>query len=178
MNRSVQIAVGVGIAIIIGVISFQLYETSWKQVSVDEYYDKGGKVPGVVFPANPQMLGPLQINKDKYLLGENIFLMVKNLQPMDQGKVVFYTPENIKFSEFTFDGSKSEMFKSYFRPQLLLSLNLCEKEQLVGEWSAVFEGYESKKLHFEIVNEILPNSEYQYRECNIAYETEIRVPMP
>ena len=178
MNKSVGIATGVGIVIIAGVIIFQLSETKWLTSSVDEYYEKGGKVPGVVFPDNPQMLGPLQINKDKYLLGENIFLMVKNLKPMDKGKVLFYTPENIKFSEFTFDGSKTDMFKSYFRPQLLLGLNLCEKDQLVGKWSAVFEGYEESKLRFEIIDEILPNQEYQYRECNIAYEAEIRPPLP
>ena len=173
MNRSVQIAVGVGVVIIFAVIGLQLYETSWKQVSVDEYYEKGGKVPGVVYPDNPQMLGPLQINKDKYLLGENIFVIVKNLKPMDQGKILFYTPGDIKFSEFKFDGSKTEMFKTYFRPQLLLGLNLCEKEDLVGQWSVIFEGYEENKLRFEIVDEILPNQEYQYRDCNIAYEAEI-----
>ena len=48
MNRNVGIATGVGIAIIIGVIAFQVSNTMWDQVSVDEYYEKGGKVAGVV----------------------------------------------------------------------------------------------------------------------------------
>ena len=49
----------------------------WQQVSVEEYYEKGGKVSHVVYPDNPQILGPLQINKDKYLLGENVYVIIK-----------------------------------------------------------------------------------------------------
>ena len=48
-----------------------------QQVSVEEYYEKGGKVAHVVYPDNPQILGPLQINKDKYLLGENVYVNFK-----------------------------------------------------------------------------------------------------
>ena len=70
MNKNVGIATGIGIAIIVGVIIFQVDQTLWQQASVDEYYEKGGKVAHVVYPDNLQVLGPLQINKDKYLLGE------------------------------------------------------------------------------------------------------------
>ena len=69
MKKNVAIATGIGIAIIIGVIIFQVDQTLWQQVSVDEYYEKSGKVAHVVYPDNPQILGPLKINKDKYLLG-------------------------------------------------------------------------------------------------------------
>ena len=34
-------------------------------------------VAHVVYPDNPQILGPLQINKDKYLLGENVYVIYK-----------------------------------------------------------------------------------------------------
>ena len=59
MNRNVGIATGIGIAVIIGVIIFQVNETTWKQVSVEEYYEKGGRVAGVVHPDNPQILGSI-----------------------------------------------------------------------------------------------------------------------
>ena len=81
MKKSVGIATGIGISIIIGVIIFQISETMWEQVSIEEYYEKGGKVAGVVYPDNPQILGPLQINKDKYLLGENVYVILKDLRP-------------------------------------------------------------------------------------------------
>ena len=41
MNKNVGIATGVGIAIIAGVIIFQVSQTMWEQVSVEEYYEKG-----------------------------------------------------------------------------------------------------------------------------------------
>ena len=100
MNKSVGIATGVGIAIIVGVIIFQLSETMWLTSSVDEYYEKGGKVTSVVYPDNPQILGPLQINKDKYLLGENVYVTLTGLMPMDKGAVLFYTPGGVLYDEW------------------------------------------------------------------------------
>ena len=61
MNRNVGIAAGIGIVVIIGIIIFQISETMWEQSSVEEYYEKGGRVASVVYPDNPQILGPLQI---------------------------------------------------------------------------------------------------------------------
>ena len=92
MNRNVGIATGVGIAIIVGIIAFQINETSWEKVTVDEYYEKGGRVSSVVYPDNPQLLGPLQINKDKYLLGEHVYVILKDIRPQDQCTIDFFNP--------------------------------------------------------------------------------------
>ena len=79
MNRNVGIATAVGIAIIIGVIGFQINDTVYYVSTPEEYKKSMGtqSVAHVVYPDNPQLLGPLQINKDKYLLGENIFAVLK-----------------------------------------------------------------------------------------------------
>ena len=169
MNKSVGVATGIGIAIIIGVIVFQVNETMWEQVSVDEYYEKKGKVAGVVYPENPQILGPLQINKDKYLLGENVFVILKDLKPKDKGSVEFFTPNGILYESMGFDGKEKEFQKKYFKPQLLKSKQLCEKEQLVGTWTVMFRGYDMAKIYFEIMPEILPNSEQHYIDCSVSY---------
>ena len=169
MNKSVGIATGIGIAIIIGVIVFQVNETMWEQVSVDEYYEKKGKVAGVVYPENPQILGPLQINKDKYLLGENVFVILKDLKPKDKGSVEFFTPNGILYESMGFNGKEKEFQKKYFKPQLLKSKQLCEKEQLVGTWTVMFRGYDMAKIYFEIMPEILPNSEQHYVDCSVSY---------
>ena len=176
MNRNVGIATGVGIAIIIGVIAFQVSNTMWDQVSVDEYYEKGGKVAGVVHQDNPQILGPLQINKDKYLLGENVYVIIKDLRPQDKGTILFLTPENKIYEKWGFNGENKDYQKMYFKPQLLKSKNLCEKEQLIGEWTVMFEGYEMSKLYFKILPDILPNQEHQFEGCEIAYEIDITKP--
>ena len=173
MNRNVGIATGIGIAVIIGVVIFQVNETTWKQVSVEEYYEKGGKVAGVVYPDNPQVLGPLQINKDKYLLGENIYVILKDLRPQDKGTILFMTPKNVVYDEWGFNGEERDYQKKYFKPQLLKSKQLCEKEDLVGEWTVYFKGYEMSKLHFEVLEDTLPNQENQFVECAVAYEVDI-----
>ena len=169
MNKNVGIATGIGIAIIVGVIIFQVDQTMWQQVSVDEYYEKDGKVAHVVYPDNPQILGPLQINKDKYLLGEHVYVILTNLMPKDKGTVQFFTPNGILYEEIGFNGEVRDFQKKYFKPQLLKSKNLCEKEDLVGEWTVMFEGYDRAVLHFEMMPDILPNSEYQFVECSVAY---------
>jgi len=169
MNRNVGIATGVGIVIIIGVIIFQVNETMWQQSSVEEYYEKGGRVASVVYPDNPQILGPLQINKDKYLLGENVYVILTNLMPGDKGSVQFFTPNGVLYDEIGFNGEIRDSQKKYFKPQLLKSKNLCEKEDLIGQWTVMFKGYDRAVINFEMLPYILPNQEYQYVECNIAY---------
>ena len=164
MNRNVGIAAGIGIVVIIGIIIFQVSEPMWEQSSVEEYYEKGGKVTSVVYPDNPQILGPLQINKDKYLLGEHVYVILTNLMPGDKGTVQFFTPNGILYEEIGFNGEVRDSQKKYFKPQLLKSKNLCEKEDLVGEWTVMFKGYDRAALHFEILPDILPNSEYQFVE--------------
>jgi hypothetical protein len=169
MNRNVGIATAVGIAIIIGVIGFQVNQTMWEQVSVEEYYEKDGKVAGVVYPDNPQLLGPLQINKDKYLLGENIYVILRDLRPQDKGSVQFFTPGGVLYDIMGFDGNEKDYFKKYFKPQLLKSKGLCEKEDLIGEWTVMFKGYDLAKLHFEMLPDILPNQESHFDGCKVSY---------
>ena len=176
MNRNVGIAAAIGIVIIIGVIVYQISETTWKQVSVEEYYEKDGKVASVVYPDNPQILGPLQINKDKYLLGENVFVIVKDLRPQDNGAVQFFTPEGKLYDSMGFNGMEQDFQKKYFKPQLLKSKNLCEKEQLIGQWTVMFRGYEEAKLYFEVLPDILPNQESHFIECEVSYEIDIEKP--
>ncbi|MDC0203837.1 hypothetical protein OAJ88_02170, partial [Candidatus Nitrosopelagicus sp.] len=175
-NRNVGIATGIGIAIILGVIIFQINGTMWEQVSVDEYYEKGGKVAGVVHPDNPQLLGPLQINKDKYLLGENIYVIIKDLRPQDKGSVEFYTPGGVLYDTMGFNGEQQEFQKKYFKPQLLKSKNLCQKEDLTGQWTVMFRGYDMAVINFEMLPDVLPNQEGQYVGCTVAYEVDLLDP--
>ena len=102
MNKNVGIATAVGIAIIIGVIVFQINETTYQVSSPEEYKKAMGtqSVAHVVYPENPKFLGPLQINKDKYLLGENVYVILKDLRPQDNGTILFLTPENVIYEEW------------------------------------------------------------------------------
>ena len=172
MNKNVGIAVAVGIAVIIGVIGFQIYDSSYQKSTVEEYYDDQTKaddktVKHVVYPENPQTLYGLTINKDKYLLGENVFIKINGIPPGLQDSVKFFTPGGISYLDLKFDGDEKSSVKHYFRPALAKSFDrsgggLCDKEQLIGEWTVMFEGFEMSKLYFEILPDILPNQEHQF----------------
>ena len=171
MNKFVGIATAVGVAIIIGVIVFQINDTVYKVSTPEEYKKSMGtqSVAHVVYPDNPQILGPLQINKDKYLLGENVYVVIKNLRPQDKGSVQFFTPDGILYDEMGFNGGEKDYAKKYFKPSLLKSKNLCEKEQLIGQWTVMFKGYDMAKIHFEMMPDILPNQESHFVECEVSY---------
>jgi len=57
--------------------------------------------------------------------------------------------------------------KHYFKPSLLKQLNLCVKEDLIGEWTIIFAGLPNERLHFNIVDEVLPGQEENYITCSV-----------
>ena len=130
----------------------------------------------MVYPPNPQRLHGLTITKDKYLLGENVFISISDLRPQDVGAVQIITPTGIIYDEWGFNGMERESQKKYFKPQLLKSKNICEKEKLIGQWTVLFKGYDEAKIYFEMTPNILPNMESQYVDCGIAYEIDITKP--
>jgi len=173
VNKSVGIAVAVGIAIIIGVIGFQIYDTTYQRTTVEEFKKNQEEglnlikgIKNVVHPENPQFLHGLKINKDKYLVGEKIFFSVQGIPMGLKDAVNFYTPEGILFIQYPFDGNEKTNFKHYWQPQLVKRLGICDAEQLMGKWTVLFDGLPDEKLHFQITDEILPGSEEYYATCN------------
>ena len=128
MASKVGIAVIVGIAIIVGVIVIQLDSMSWEKSTTEEYYDSIGKasVAHVVYPDNPQFLYGLKINKDKYVLGENVFVSITGIPMELKDEILFFTPKGVKYYEIEDDGSVATSGKEYFRPQILRAKDLCQ----------------------------------------------------
>ena len=174
MKKSVGIAVVLGIAVIIGVIGFQIYDTTYQRSTVEEYYEDRSSVKNLVYQENPQFLHGLKINKDKYLVGEKIFFSVQGIPMGLKDAVNFYTPEGILFIKYPFDGNEKTNFKHYWKPSLTKRLDLCNVEQLVGEWTVLFDGLPNEKLHFQVTDEILPGSEEYYVTCD---EVALEVPL-
>jgi len=166
MNKSVGIATAVGIAIIIGVIGFQIYDTTYQRSTVEEYQRDQVGIKTVVHSENPQFLHGLKINKDKYLIGEKVFFSVQGIPMGLKDAVNFYTPEGILFIQYTFDGNEKTNFKHYWKPTLDKQRDICDVEQLMGKWTVMFEGLPDEKLHFQVTNEILPGQEKYYVTCN------------
>ena len=89
---------------------------------------------------------------------------------------MFITPTGIIYDEWGFNGMERESQKKYFKPQLLKSKQICEKEKLIGQWTVMFKDYDEAKIYFEMTPNILPNMESQYVDCGIAYEIDITKP--
>jgi len=167
MGKPVTIAIIVGVAIVAGVIGFQVYEMSWIKTSTQEYYDKDCQfgcegVSHVVYPDNPQFFYGLKVNKDKFLLGENIYVTITNIPKELRTQALFFTPSGKQFYEIQIDGEKAPFVKEYFRPQLLLNRNVCDVEELIGVWTVIFENLPTEALKFQVMNEYLPGNEIYY----------------
>ena len=184
MKKIVGISIVVGIAIIIAAIGFQTFDFN-ERTTVDEFYerekesDKQG-VKSVVYPENPQTLYGLKINKDKYLLGEKVFMSINNIPMGLKDSVQFFTPGGKLYLDLPFDGNEKSGFKHYFKPALMKALpwdrtaNLCDKEDLIGKWTVMFRSLPDEKLYFEVMDETLPYSEDFYTSCN---ENPIHIPI-
>jgi len=175
LKKNVIVAIIAGVVIIAVVLGFQVYETIPQRTSAEDYYtqlDEDGHPTAstVVYSENPQFLKGLKINKDKYLLGEKVFIMVTGIPMGLKDSVQIFTPEGKRYLVLPFDGSEKNVVKKYFRPSLSLQLEICDKEQLIGEWTILFAGQPDERLKFTVVDEILPHSEIYYEGCGDAIE--------
>lgn len=111
--------------------------------------------------------GPFQIDRSKYVLGENIFVSIGHLNPNEKGQIAFLRPLNETYYEvyktIPFDGSTKETFNQYFKPSLSSMLGICGKDDLIGRWAVVFQGTNYENLYFEVVDQIIPGDEENYK---------------
>ena len=106
--------------------------------------------------------GPFQINKQQYKLGELVFLSVNGLNVEDNGNIIFMTPNSVQYQTIPFDGRKKTDFNQYFKPTTSRALKICSIDDLVGEWTVIFQGVALERLNFEIIEEYVPGEEKRY----------------
>ena len=169
MNKKIVIAIVSGIVIITGLVGFQIYEQEFKRTTAAEYYENRNSpnVNNIVYPHNPQTLYGLSITKDKYLIGENVFLTINNIPMGLKDEIQVFSPEGIKTMTIKIDGDERTGFKQYFKPSLSRMTEICSVEQIIGEWTIIFAGQPDDKLKFEVVDEFLPYSEDWYVDCTV-----------
>lgn len=107
--------------------------------------------------------GPFSINKDHYKLGEYIFLSVQGLQPTDAGNVTIVDPKGTVYDTIPFNGTMKSSFKQFFKPNTQRYLALCTPEQLVGNWSLIFQGTAYRAIPFQVINEWIPGSQAEIK---------------
>jgi hypothetical protein len=108
--------------------------------------------------------GPFAINKDEYKIGENIFIAVEGLTPSDVGNAVFVLPNGTtKYISIPFDGSQKSGFNQYFKPAISKSRHICSVDDIIGNWTVVFQGTQYKPLKFKILNDTIPTEQGNFQ---------------
>ena len=152
MNKSTGIAIGIAVIVIIVIIAYQVNESQITQYALDY-----------------QIVGPLSIDKSKYVLGENVYINF-SLHPLEDGTVEFNRPDGKTYYSFDFNGSLKPDGKAYFRPALERVADMCVKEDIVGTWTVVITGttltedrknltLQPKEMQFEFVDKVLQDSD-------------------
>ena len=106
--------------------------------------------------------GPFSIDKQQYLLGENIFLRVVDIQINEKGEIQFIRPSGDIYRTIPFDGSLRSEFNQYFTPFPSSALKVCSSDDLVGTWTVKFQGTNYKPITFEMKNEYLKGEEWKF----------------
>ena len=103
--------------------------------------------------------GPLAVTQYEHRLGEDVFFLIRGLQPDEIGAIGVFTPEGILYKSFEYDGSKKPDFNQYFFPDTFAEFDICKPEQLVGIWKVVFADNSYPPLEFKIINEYIAGGE-------------------
>lgn len=101
--------------------------------------------------------GPFAINKLEYRVGENVFFAASNLRPRDIGNAIFVLPNGTtKYITIPFDGTQKSGFNQYFKPAVSKARSICSVNDIIGEWTIIFQGTEYETLKFRILNDTIP----------------------
>jgi hypothetical protein len=135
--------------------------------NIDQEMLPRNKTVYTVPPRDWQVSGPFEIDRTQYALGEKIFLRVGALEPAEKGQVTFLRPLNDTHQKvyFTipFDSSKPS-FNQFFQPSVAKVKGICSKDDLIGNWTVVFQGTNYANIKFEIINLIVPGDEESYNK--------------
>lgn len=108
--------------------------------------------------------GPFAINKKEYMIGENVFLTVGGLTTSDVGSVVIVLPNGTtKYISIQFDGAQKSGFNQYFKPSISKSRNICSTDDIIGDWTIIFQGTTYEPLKFKILNDTIPEEQGNFQ---------------
>ncbi len=110
--------------------------------------------------------GPFQINNSTYRLGDNVFMTVTGLKPTDVGKIVVLDPKGGTFTQVPFNGTMKSDFNYFFKPNTERIEKLCTPQDLVGNWTIVFQGTTYNPIPFKIINEWVEGSQAEIKAIN------------
>ena len=111
--------------------------------------------------------GPFSIDRSEYVLGEKIFVKIKNLDVNTKGQMIFTKIVNsthiFEYKKMSFDGSKPQQ-NYYLGLELFEMRGICTADQLIGDWEfrILTENGEYGVIEFRILDKYLPGVEEKY----------------
>src|SRR3989338_4465092 len=87
--------------VIVAIIAVSVYASSQIEKSKDEGFEW-------------LTSGPFSVKDYQHKLGENIFVVASGIAPDEKGTIRVYTPKNIEYVSYPFDGSIKSDFNVYF----------------------------------------------------------------
>ncbi len=103
--------------------------------------------------------GAFSVQNYQHRLGENIFIVAYGIAPNEKGVIRIFTPKNIEYISYLFDGSVKSNFNVYFKPDTVAKIDRCSPEDFVGVWTMKFEGVSYPPIQFEFLNEYIEGGE-------------------
>jgi len=108
-------------------------------------------------------IGPFEIDRTQYVLGEKIFININNMPENMKGelkitKIINATHGKI-YKNIQFDGSQKQVSKIYVGIYPSVPAGFCNSEDIVGDWIIVFSGTELVSHKFKITEVIVPGLE-------------------
>ena len=103
--------------------------------------------------------GPIGVLQYEHRIGENVYFLIRDLQPNEKGAIGVFTPYGVLYKTIYYDGSKKPDFNQFFFPDTTAELEICTPEELMGVWKVVFTDKSYPTLEFEITDEWLPGAE-------------------
>lgn len=101
--------------------------------------------------------GPFAVNELEYRVGDNVFFVASDLTINDIGNAVFVLPNGTtKYISIPFDGTQKSGFNQYFKPSISKARAICSVNDIIGEWTIIFQGTDYQPLKFRILNETIP----------------------
>ena len=107
--------------------------------------------------------GPFTIDKQNYRLGDNVFMVVTGLKPTDAGKMIVYDPKGGTFTQVPFNGTMKSDWNYMFKPDTERIEKLCTPQDLVGNWTIVFQGTSYKSIPFQVINKWVNGSQAEIK---------------
>ena len=108
-------------------------------------------------------IGPFEIDRTQYALGEKIFININNMPENMKGelrftKIINATHDKV-YKNIQFDGLQKQVSKFYVGMYPSVSAGFCNSEDMIGDWEIIFSGTELVSHKFKITEVIVPGLE-------------------